>query len=282
MIIDGKKVANEIELELKNKVEKINAETNERPSLATIIVGGDFASKKYVDMKERTCRRIGINPLHISLENKNELENTINELNYRDDVNGILIQHPIPNTSKQEEQTLLDRISITKDVDGLTSINRSNLYLNKDCYIPCTPKGIIRLIDYYKIDVTGKHVVIVGRSNILGEPLRILFNKLDATTTVIHSKSNDFIDIIKSADIVLGCVGIPGYIKSDWIKEGAILIDAGYNQHNIGDIEKQAYEKASYYTPVPGGVGPMTVQMLMENTIEAYEKQKKLSRKRNG
>lgn len=274
--MDGKEFA-KIKLELlKERVIKLKNLLGDNPTLATILVGDDYASKRYVDMKEKMCEKVGIKPLHIWLENSTLLKQTIVELNNDSNVNGILVQHPVYGLSSCEEQEILDNIVLEKDVDGLTSLNRVNMYLGNKSFIPCTPKGIIELLNSYNIDISGKHAVIIGRSAILGEPLRILLNKYNATTTVIHSKSENIIPIIKQADIVFACVGIPEFVKKDWVKDGVVLIDAGYNAGNIGDIEKGAYDKSSYYTPVPGGVGPVTIQMLMENTIDAFEEQKRL------
>jgi methylenetetrahydrofolate dehydrogenase (NADP+)/methenyltetrahydrofolate cyclohydrolase len=200
-----------------------------------------------------------------------ELLKEIYKLNENPEVDGILLQHPVPN--QIDERKCFDAIDIEKDVDGVTTLGFGKISFGLDAYPSCTPAGIIRLLDEYNLSVEGKNVVVIGRSPILGKPLSMLLLQRNATVTICHSKTKNLPEIVKAADFVFACCGIPRYVKGDWLKEGCVLVDAGYNPGNIGDVDfESCYPKCSYITPVPGGVGPMTITMLLTHTVEAAEK----------
>lgn len=274
IILDGKALAKKTREELKIKVDELK-EKNIFPKLAVIMVGDDPSSKIYVRNKSKACEEVGIeyeeHLLSADIEMKTLL-NLINELNNRKDVHGILLQSPIP---KNLDINLAFRtIRPEKDVDGFNPINVGKLSLNQDCFVSCTPFGIMRMLSEYNIETEGKHAVIIGRSNIVGKPmLQCLLNK-NATVTVCHSKTQDLAKITKQADILVCAIGKPNFVTEDMVKQGAVIIDVGINRNVegkvCGDVDfENVSKKASYITPVPGGVGPMTIAMLMNNIVKA-------------
>ncbi len=272
--LDGKALAKQIESELKVRIEKIKEVTNGKiPILATILVGDDPASATYVKMKGNACNRVGMSSQKILLPAETtteELLEKIDELNEKADVHGILLQHPVP--PQIDERVCFDRIAITKDVDGVTSHGFGRMAMGERAFGSATPAGIMKLLARYEVPIEGKRAVIVGRSPILGKPMAFMLMNANATITVCHSRTQDLPGVIKQADIVVGAIGKPEFIKGDWLKDGAVVIDAGYNPGNVGDIELSAIiPRCAAYTPVPGGVGPMTIATLISQTVEACE-----------
>tara|TARA_A100001234_G_scaffold202499_1_gene195990 strand:- start:2 stop:832 length:831 start_codon:yes stop_codon:yes gene_type:complete len=273
LIMDGKSVAKKTEETLKERVETIKQEKGYVPTLATILVGNDPASATYVKMKGNACERVGMKSLKVELPENTSTEDLlskIRELNSSSEVSGILLQHPVP--PQIDERRCFDEIDITKDVDGVTCLGFGNMSMGEKAFGSCTPQGIMRLLDYYKLELEGKHAVVVGRSPILGKPMALMLLNKNATVTICHSRTKDLESHIKKADIVVGAVGIPKFIQGEWIKNDAIVIDAGYHPEQCGDIDLEACsERSLAYTPVPGGVGPMTINTLILQTIEACE-----------
>jgi len=275
-IIDGKAIAKEI----KNGIASEISEKELKPALAVILVGEDPASTVYVNNKEKTCMSLGIKSFVYRLPESTseaELLKLINELNENDDVDGILLQHPVPDHI--DEMKMFNAISPDKDVDGFNVVNRGRLAVGEDAFVACTPLGVIEMLKHENIEIEGKHCVIVGRSNIVGKPLYELMLKENATVTICHSRTKNLKKICKSADILVAAVGKPKFITADAVKEGAVVIDVGMNRdengNRCGDVDFDSVkEKASHLTPVPGGVGPMTVAMLMQNTVTAAKMQK--------
>ena len=275
-ILDGKNLSLILQENLKEKVNKLN----ENPSLTVILVGENKASQIYVKNKENVAKNIGINTntIHLSKNTTtNELLSIIDKLNDDEYVNGILVQLPLP--SHINENIILNRISPKKDVDGFSPVNIGKLITgNKEVLVPCTPLGIIKLLNYYNVKLEGKNVVIVGRSNIVGKPLIHLLLNENATVTIAHSKSNNLKDITKQADILIVAIGKPNFITKDFVKNNSIVIDVGINRINrsiVGDVDfNDVINKVSLITPVPGGIGPLTITMLMEQTYKAYIQQK--------
>ena len=273
LIMDGKSVAKETEEALKERVEKIKQEKGYVPTLATILVGNDPASATYVKMKGNACERVGMKSLKVELPettSTEELLDKIRDLNSNAEVSGILLQHPVP--SQIDERKCFDAIDLSKDVDGVTCLGFGNMSMGEKAFGSCTPQGIMRLLEYYELELEGKHAVVVGRSPILGKPMAMMLLNKNATVTICHSRTKDLKEHIKNADIVVGAVGIPRFIEANWIKDGAIIIDAGYHPEQCGDIDLDGCANRSLaYTPVPGGVGPMTINTLILQTIEACE-----------
>jgi len=271
--LDGKNLSAISEDSIKNRVGELSKK-NINPTLATILVGNDPASETYVKMKRNTCARVGMKSIAVELSETTtteELLNKIQELNNDKNVHGILLQHPVP--SQIDERKCFDAIDVNKDVDGVTCLGFGNMSMGIDAYGSCTPAGIIRLIEHYKLDVQGLNAVVVGRSPILGKPMAMMLLNLNATVTICHSRTQNIDTIIKNADLIVGAVGIPKFIKSSWIKNGAIVIDAGYHPEKCGDIDLDGIEDiASAFTPVPGGVGPMTINTLILQTLQSAEK----------
>ena len=274
IILDGKELSAISEDSIKSRVDDLVKKGTE-PTLATILVGNDPASETYVKMKRNTCTRVGMKSIAVELPEStttDELLNAIHKLNDDKNIHGILLQHPVP--SQIDERLCFDAIDIKKDVDGVTCLGFGNMSMGIDAYGSCTPAGIIRLIEHYKLDVKGLNAVVVGRSPILGKPMAMMLLNLHATVTICHSRTQNIETIIKNADLIVGAVGIPKFIKSDWIKKDAIVIDAGYHPEKCGDIDLDGIEDiASAYTPVPGGVGPMTINTLILQTLQSAEKQ---------
>ena len=272
-VLDGKELSKKTEVYIEKEVRDLISK-GIKPTLATILVGSDPASETYVKMKRNTCKRVGMDSIAIELpENTStdELLKTIKKLNNDDKVHGILLQHPVP--SQIDERKCFDEIRIEKDVDGVTCLGFGNMSMGLPAYGSCTPAGIIRLIKEYKLEIEGMNAVVVGRSPILGKPMAMMLLNLNATVTICHSRTKNIEDIIKNADLIVGAVGIPRFIKSDWIKKGSVVIDAGFHPEMCGDIDLDGIEdNAIAYTPVPGGVGPMTINTLILQTMESAKK----------
>ena len=277
-IIDGKALAKKIRENLKQENDKLK-EKGITSKLAVILFGDDGASKIYVRNKSKACQDVGIEYEEILLDSNTTMEkllNVIDGLNNRKDINGILLQSPIPRGLDIKQA--FEKIDYKKDVDGFNPINVGKLMIGQDCFISCTPYGIIKMLEEYNIPIEGKHAVVIGRSNIVGKPLsQCLLNK-NATITTCHSKTENLKEITKTADILISAVGKVNMVTADMVKEGATVIDVGMNRNDegklVGDVDfENVKEKASYITPVPGGVGPMTIAMLMNNVIKATKKQ---------
>lgn len=273
-IMDGKDLAKKIRINLKNEVSELK-KIGINPKLAVIMVGEDKASKVYVKNKSKACEEIGIQYEEF-LMNENttmkELLELIENLNNRSDIHGILLQSPIPKNLYINEA--FNKINYKKDVDGFNPINVGKLSIGEDCFISCTPFGIVKMLEEYEIDIKGKNVVIIGRSNIVGKPLIQCMLRKDATVTVCHSKTQNIEEYTKKADIIIVAIGKAKFLEADMVKDGAVIIDVGINRNSegklVGDVDFENVEKkASYITPVPGGVGPMTIAMLMENVVKA-------------
>ena len=273
IIMDGKRLALSSEEELKMRVTTLLEKNNFVPILATILVGSDPASATYVKMKGNACERIGMKSIKVELDSDTtteELLSKINELNSNPEVHGILLQHPVPD--QIDERLCFDAIDIKKDVDGVTCLGFGNMSMGEKAFGSCTPQGIMRLLHEYKIEIAGKHAVVVGRSPILGKPMAMMLLNENATVSICHSKTTNLQEHLIKADIIVGAVGIPKFIKSNWIKDGAVVIDAGYHPEKCGDIDLEGViDRCSAYTPVPGGVGPMTINTLILQTVEACE-----------
>ena len=277
-IIDGKELAKNIRLKLKDEVEELK-DADIKPKLAVVMVGDDKASKVYVKNKSKACEEIGIEyeeyilPANIKME---ELLELIEKLNNDETIHGILVQSPLPKGLDANEA--FRKISPKKDVDGFNPINVGKLSLNQDCFVSCTPYGIIKMLEAYNIEVEGAHAVIIGRSNIVGKPLaQCLLNK-NATVTICHSRTKNLKEMTKQADILIAAIGKAKFVTEDMVKEGATVIDVGINRMDdgklVGDTDfENIKDKVSYITPVPGGVGPMTIAMLMHNVVKAAKQQ---------
>ena len=277
-LIDGKELAKNIRQNLKVENDKLK-EKGINPKLAVILVGDDSASKVYVKNKSKACNEVGIEYEEILLDSNTTMEellNVIDNLNKREDINGILLQSPIPNGL--DIQKAFEKIDYRKDVDGFNPINVGKLTIGQDGFIPCTPYGIIKMLENYNIPIEGKNAVVIGRSNIVGKPLSQCLLRKHATVTICHSRTKDIKNITKNADILISAVGKLNMVTEDMVKDGAVVIDVGMNRKEngklAGDVDfDNVKEKASYITPVPGGVGPMTIAMLMNNVIKATKQQ---------
>ena len=276
-VLDGKALAKQIEQDLRARVDTIKDKTGRTPSLATILVGDDPASATYVRMKGNACKRVGMDSIRVEMPSATttkELMAKIDELNNDPDVHGILLQHPVP--AHIDERACFEQIDLAKDVDGVTCLGFGRMAMQQSAYGSCTPQGIMHLLAHHDIELSGKEAVVVGRSAILGKPMAMMLLNANCTVTMCHSKTQDLAAYIKRADIVVGAVGVPELIKAEWIKKGAVVVDAGFHPTDnggVGDIELTGIESiASAYTPVPGGVGPMTINTLIRQTVEAAEK----------
>ena len=271
--LDGKKVALETEEMLKERVKALQEKKGFVPILATILVGDDPASATYVKMKGNACERIGMKSIKVELPSSTSTEgllDEINKLNSNKEVHGILLQHPVP--EQIDERMCFDAIDAKKDVDGVTSLGFGRMSMGEKAFGSCTPQGIMRLLHRYEIEIEGKHAVVIGRSPILGKPMAMMLLNENATVTICHSRTKDLKDQVSLADIVVGAVGIPKFIQGDWVKDNAVVIDAGYHPDKCGDIDlDQVMDRSLAYTPVPGGVGPMTINTLILQTVEACE-----------
>ncbi|MBP3391672.1 MAG: bifunctional 5,10-methylene-tetrahydrofolate dehydrogenase/5,10-methylene-tetrahydrofolate cyclohydrolase [Clostridia bacterium] len=274
LILNGKALATEIEAELSVRVQKLVEKTGRTPVLATILVGDNPASVTYVTMKGKACRRVGLEPRRVEMPAETtteELLAQIEALNEDPDVCGILLQHPVPRHI--DEARCFNAIAPVKDVDGVNVASFGAVTMKQEGYRSATPGGIIRILKHYGVELAGKEVVVIGRSPILGKPVAMLLLNEDATVTIAHSRTENLPEIVRRADVVVAAVGKPRFVQADWVKEGAVLVDAGYNAGNVGDIDlENCISKCSAYTPVPGGVGPMTICTLMEQSVQAAEK----------
>ena len=275
-IIDGKMVASHIKDNIAAEVKILKNKTGKTPGLAVVLVGDDPASAVYVKNKNKTCNNIGFQSFeHILSDNtsENKLLNLINDLNNDDQVNGILVQLPLPIHISSKK--ILVSINPQKDVDGFHLENVGRLVTGNALFKPCTPAGIIKLLDEYKIEIEGKNAVIIGRSNIVGKPVSFLLLERNATVTICHSRTINLPSLSRSADILIAAIGKPNFVTPDMVKNNAVVIDVGINRLDgklVGDVDFDSVSKqASLITPVPGGVGPMTIAMLMENTFQAFK-----------
>ena len=275
ILLDGKSLAGKSEAELLQRVDALKGKSGGKtPILATILVGDDPASATYVKMKGNACRRVGMDSLAVEMPSTTtteELLAKIDVLNTDPDVHGILLQHPVP--EQIDERACFDAIALGKDVDGVTCLGFGRMAMGEDAYGCATPQGIMRILEHYGIAIEGKHAVVVGRSPILGKPMAMMLLQKNATVTICHSRTRNLPSIIAQADILVGAVGKPEFIRADWVKDGAVVVDAGYHPGGVGDIELGPLaERASAYTPVPGGVGPMTINTLIMQSVESGEK----------
>jgi methylenetetrahydrofolate dehydrogenase (NADP+) / methenyltetrahydrofolate cyclohydrolase len=275
LVLDGKAYAKELEAELSARVQRLlQSGLREPPILATILVGDDPASATYVRMKGNACRRVGMESLSVTLPGTTttgELLAKIDELNAHPRVRGILLQHPVP--KQIDERACFDRIALAKDVDGVTAHGFGRMAMDEPAYGSATPAGIMRLLRHYQIPIEGREAVVVGRSPILGRPMAMMLLAAHATVTICHSRTQNLPEVVRRGQIVVGAVGKPEFIRADWIHDGAVVIDAGYHPGNVGDIEiAGVIARCAAYTPVPGGVGPMTISMLIAHTVDAAER----------
>jgi methylenetetrahydrofolate dehydrogenase (NADP+)/methenyltetrahydrofolate cyclohydrolase len=290
-ILDGKKISNDIKDEIAEEVKKMKAKGEKVPHLAAIIVGNDGASLTYVGSKVRACERVGFESTLIQLSNTTseiELLDTIEELNNNDDIDGFIVQLPLP--EQIDEQNVLLAVNPNKDVDGFHPMNFGRMALDMSSFIPATPYGILELFDRYGVETSGKHTVVIGRSHIVGRPMSILMGRKgfpgNSTVTLTHSRTKNIEEFTKHADIIITALGKPEFLKADMVKDGVVVIDVGITRvpdaskkrgyRITGDVDfENVSKKASYITPVPGGVGPMTIAMLLKNTLLARERHSK-------
>lgn len=275
IVLDGKAYAKELEAELAQRVARLTAAgSGELPILATILVGNDPASATYVKMKGNACRRVGMESEKVELPgttSTEELLAAIDKLNASPRVKGILLQHPVP--KQIAERACFDRIALEKDVDGVTAHGFGRMAMDEPAYGSATPAGIMRLLRRYGIEIAGREAVVVGRSPILGRPMAMMLLAANATVTICHSRTKNLPEVVRRAEIVVGAVGKPEFIRGEWIRDGAVVVDAGYHPGGVGDIDLAAVvDRCSAYTPVPGGVGPMTIATLIAQTVDAAEK----------
>ena len=274
-LLDGKALAIHFEDEMRERVATLSQAAGGRtPILATILVGDDPASATYVKMKGNACERVGLSSMKVTLPKETTTEQLlakIDELNHNPDVHGILLQHPVP--EQIDERACFDAIALEKDVDGVTCLGFGRMSMGEPAWGCATPKGIMRLLEHYQIPLAGKHAVVVGRSPILGKPMAMMLLGANATVTICHSRTRGLEDHVRRADILVGAVGRPEFIRADWVSDGAVVVDAGYHPGGVGDIElAPLVDRVSAYTPVPGGVGPMTINTLIFQTLQAGEK----------
>jgi methylenetetrahydrofolate dehydrogenase (NADP+)/methenyltetrahydrofolate cyclohydrolase len=274
-LLDGKALAAKIKEGIKKRV----SEMKKKPGLAVVLVGDDPASQVYVSGKEKACELVGFVSKKIVLEaniSQAELLKVVDELNQDSEIHGFIVQLPLP--EHIDEHLIIDGILAAKDADGFSPVNMGNLLVGKNLIVPATPKGIMRLLEEYKIDLEGKNAVVIGRSNIVGKPISLLLQQKHATVTMCHSRTKDLKEITKKADVIIAAVGKAKLVTKDMVKKGAVVVDVGMNRDEndklCGDVDfDNVKEVASYITPVPGGVGPLTIAMLLENTLECYERQ---------
>jgi methylenetetrahydrofolate dehydrogenase (NADP+)/methenyltetrahydrofolate cyclohydrolase len=295
IILDGKKVSNDIKNEIKAEVDKMKANGEKVPHLAAVIVGNDGASLTYVGSKVRACERVGFESTMVRLSNTTsevELLDKIEELNENDDIDGFIIQLPLPD--QIDTQKVLMAVHPDKDVDGFHPMNFGKMALDMSTFIPATPFGILELLDRYDVDTKGKHTVVIGRSHIVGRPMSILMGRKgfpgNSTVTLTHSHTKNITQIISQADIVISALGVPNFLKAEMVKDDAVIVDVGITRVPdetkergyviTGDVDyENVSKKASFITPVPGGVGPMTIAMLLKNTLLARERHRKAAKK---
>lgn len=274
LILDGRRLAATTEEELRTRVAALRERGGKPPILATVLVGDDPASATYVRMKGNACERVGMESIRLELPATTTTEQLLAEiqkLNANPAVHGILLQHPVP--EQIDERLCFEAIDINKDVDGVTCLGFGRMSMGLPAYGSATPQGIMRLLAAYDIDLRGRHAVVVGRSAILGKPMAMMLLGADATVTICHSRTRDLPEHVRRADVVVGAVGKPEFIRADWIKDGAVVVDAGFHPGGVGDIELGPLaERASAITPVPGGVGPMTINTLIYQTVISGER----------
>lgn len=270
-LIDGAALARATLAAVRQRVAQIRTHTGVTPALATVIVGDNPASHTYVRMKRRRCDDVGVRSVRVELPLGTTTEQLVREigtLGADDSIHGILVQHPVP--APIDKRAAFEAIPPVKDVDGVTSATLGRVILGLPAYQPCTPAGIMRLLRAYDVELDGAHAVVIGRSPILGRPMASMLINAHATVTLCHSRTRSLPTIVRSADIVIAAVGRPHFVRGGWIKTGAVVIDAGYNAGNVGDVDTDAaLEPCSLITPVPGGVGPMTIAILIEQTVDA-------------
>ncbi|TVX96908.1 bifunctional 5,10-methylenetetrahydrofolate dehydrogenase/5,10-methenyltetrahydrofolate cyclohydrolase [Cohnella terricola] len=273
LILDGNRVAEEIKDRLKERIARLS-DQGIVPCLATILVGDDPSSETYVRMKGNACKRLGMESIRIDLPESistEELVAEIDKLNADPGVHGILLQHPVP--SHIDERAAFEAIHIDKDLDGVTTLGFARNAFGFADYPSCTPAAILAILDYYRIPIEGKHAVVIGRSPILGKPVSLMLLNRNATVTTCHSRTVQLEEAVRLGDIVVAAVGKPKFVRGDWIKPGAVVIDAGYNTGNVGDVDyDECLQHASAITPVPAGVGPVTIATLLKHTVDAAEK----------
>jgi methylenetetrahydrofolate dehydrogenase (NADP+)/methenyltetrahydrofolate cyclohydrolase len=277
-LIDGKAIGAAVRAEIGRRAAEFTARTGIRPCLAAVLVGEDPASRVYVRNKGKACVDAGMLSRQINLPataSEKELLDLVAQLNADDSVHGILVQLPLPD--QIDESKVIESIAPAKDVDGFHPVNAGRLLIGEPGFIPCTPLGILKLLDYEKVELKGKHAVVVGRSNIVGKPVAILLLSRHATVTICHSRTEDLPGVVRSADVVIAAVGKAEMVRGSWIKPGAVVIDVGINRlpdgRLVGDVAfEEARAVAGKITPVPGGVGPMTITMLLHNTLEAAQR----------
>lgn len=278
-IIDGKKVSAQVKEEVKQETLRLKQEYGVTPGLAVVIVGDDSASRVYVNNKKKACELVGFRSEEYALPEKTtqeELLDLVNELNEKKDINGILVQLPLP--KHLDDKAVIEAINPIKDVDAFHAVNVGKIMLGEYDFLPCTPAGVMEMLHSYDISVSGKNCVVIGRSNIVGKPMAMLLLHENATVTICHSKTVNLSEICSQADILVAAVGRPKFVTADMVKEGAVVIDVGMDRDEngklCGDVDfKNVKDKCSYITPVPGGVGPMTIATLMKNTIKACKLQ---------
>jgi len=272
-VLDGNRVAEKIKENLAGKIERLAAK-GVVPCLATILVGDDPSSATYVRMKGNACKRLGMRSIRIDLPadtTTEELIEAIRELNDDPDVHGILLQHPVPD--RIDERAAFDAIRIEKDVDGVTTLGFARNAFGFADFPSCTPAAILEILDEYGIGIEGKHAVVIGRSPILGKPVSLMLLNRNATVTTCHSRTVGLEEIVRAADIVVAAVGKPKFVRGEWLKRGSVVLDAGYNEGNVGDVDYDGcFPVASAITPVPAGVGPVTIATLLKHTVEAAER----------
>ena len=286
VVLDGKKISNDIKNEIALEVKSMTAKGNRPPHLAAIIVGNDGASLTYVGSKVRACERVGFDSSLISLSesiNENELLDKVNQLNNDDNIDGYIVQLPLP--KHIDSQKILMSVDPEKDVDGFHPTNFGRMALNLPTFISATPYGIMELLKRYDVQTDGKHTVVIGRSDIVGKPISLLMglktNPGNSTVTMVHSRTKNIKNLIKQADIIISALGIPNFVKEDMVKDEVVVVDVGITRVKdnsekgykiVGDVDyENVSKKASFITPVPGGVGPMTIAMLLKNTLQSYK-----------
>lgn len=278
-ILDGTATAKQIRAKLTERVAELKSQRGITPRLAVILVGDDPASVTYTRMKKKACEAAGMISDLIYMppdSEQQQIKDTIMRLNADPTVHGIMVQHPVP--GHLDELDILSAVTVEKDVDGISAMSLGKLVLGTADYTSCTPQGIVTLLETYNIPIKGAEAVVVGRSIILGKPAALALLERHATVTICHSRTQNLPDVVRRADILVAAIGRPEFIKGDWIKEGAVVVDAGYNKvedrdKDVGDVEfEEASQRAGWITPVPGGVGPMTIAMLLTHTVKAAEK----------
>ncbi len=270
-LMDGERVARQLREQTQERVRRIHHVGGVTPCLATVLIGDDPSSAVYVRMKRKRCESVGIKSVAVELPRETSTEQAVaavDRLAADASVHGILVQHPVP--AQIDRRAVFERIPLEKDVDGITSASLGRTILDMPAFAACTPRGIMRLLAEYDVSIAGADAVVVGRSPILGRPLASMLINAHATVTLCHSRTRNLPEVIGRADILIVAVGKPRYVKGEWIKQGAVVVDAGYNRGNIGDVDfDSAQPRASLITPVPGGVGPMTIAILLDQTADA-------------